>query len=222
MAWDPKWDAVYKNQAWGRYPPEEVVRFVARSFYGSSKRSDIRILEIGCGTAANLWYVAREGFSAFGIDGSAVALEQARQRIQEENIRIDLKQGDVGHLPYENDLFDAILDIECTYANTRADTQRILQECHRVLKPGGRMFSKTFMVGSTGYGQGKALASEPHTYEEISEHSSHGGRGIVRFTEEKDIKQLYNAFSAVEYDYLIRSDRNRTQEVKEWLITATK
>lgn len=32
------------------------------------------MLELGCGTCANLWMIAREGFRAYGLDFSAHAI----------------------------------------------------------------------------------------------------------------------------------------------------
>src|SRR5258706_7684234 len=100
--WNKGWDNVFTVNRWGRYPPEELVRFVARNFYQASDRSAVRLLEVGCGPAANLWYIAREGFSAYGLDGSAVALEKAKLRLNEEGMQVDLQQGDAMNLPYED------------------------------------------------------------------------------------------------------------------------
>ena len=32
MAWDPVWESIFTSQAWGRYPGEDVIRFVAKNF----------------------------------------------------------------------------------------------------------------------------------------------------------------------------------------------
>ena len=70
--WDKGWDKIFSTQEWGKYPGEELIRFIARNFYAAPNRKDIRILEVGCGTGANLWFLAKEGFNAFGIDGSQI------------------------------------------------------------------------------------------------------------------------------------------------------
>jgi len=222
MGWNSVWDEVYREHRWGRHPPEEVLRFVARNFYAAPDRKDVRLLEVGCGPAATLWYLAREGFSAFGLDGSAVALEKAAQRLAEEGVKADLKQGDAVRLPYPDVFFDGVLDIECIYANSKKDSHRIIKEIFRVLKPGGAFFSKTFMTGSCGDGEEKTIEGEPHTYAGIPNNAMHIDRGVVRFTAEDEIPELYGSFSAIEYDYVIRSDNNRKQEIKEWLITCRK
>ncbi len=84
MPWDRTWEDIFRSQAWGKYPSEDVIRFVARNFYTVPERDAIRILEVGCGPGANVWYIAKEGFSAYGIDGSTTAITICRQRMAAE------------------------------------------------------------------------------------------------------------------------------------------
>ena len=43
MSWDPVWENVFQNQSWGKYPSENLVRFVARNFYNKEALSLFRI-----------------------------------------------------------------------------------------------------------------------------------------------------------------------------------
>ena len=95
MSWDPTWEQMFRTRDWGRYPPEELIRFVARHFFSVSDRRQVRVLEIGCGTGANIWFLAREGFDAYGIDGSKTAMVKAEQRLQEEGLKAHLQVGDI-------------------------------------------------------------------------------------------------------------------------------
>lgn len=219
--WDSGWDTIFTNNEWGKYPPEEVIRFVARNF-AKTRHQDIKILEVGCGTGANLWYVSREGYQAFGVDGSEVALGRARSRFEQEGLTVQLFQGDVMQLPFEDEFFDAVLDVECIYANTMKDSHKIIKEVERVLKPQGLFFSKTFMTGTYGDGNGEKVEGERNTYKEITEGALHKGYGVIRFSDEEDIQELYAPFTILEMDYLTRSQKNRSNEVKEWLITCQK
>ena len=92
--WNPGWDDLFQNEEWGRYPPEELVRFVARNFFAAPQRSAVRFLEIGCGPGANLMFLAREGFTVDGLDGSSVALGRAASRLAEEGLSAELQKGD--------------------------------------------------------------------------------------------------------------------------------
>lgn len=220
--WNSGWDEIFRKNEWGAYPPEEVVRFVARNFYKKPKRETIQFLEVGCGPGANLIYLAREGFKAIGLDGSQVALSRAEERLSEQGLTAALHLGDAMDLPFKNASFDCVLDVECIYANTLADSHRILAEVHRVLKPGGLLFSKAFMVGTYGDGQGPKLSGEPNTYTEIAEGGFHQGYGVIRLTSEEEIAEIYGLFDHIEYEYIIRSVMNRQHEIKEWIITCRK
>lgn len=218
--WDEGWDALFDNRRWGQYPPVELVRVIARNFAADKYKSAIRILEIGCGPGANIWYLAREGFQATGIDGSKVALSQARERLDAEGLKADLQKADAMSLPFADESFDAVIDIECIYANTLADTDLIVREAHRVLKPGGFLFSMAFTDALSGHGT--PLEAEPNTYTDYKDGPLHQGYGVVRLTAESEISSIYGIFDSIEYDSVIRTDGNRAQRISEWLITARK
>jgi SAM-dependent methyltransferase len=221
--WDPGWDKLFTNTAWGSYPSEEVIRFVARRFYNASDRKLVRILEIGSGPGANLWYLAREGFAVDGLDGSRIAIEQAAARLARENLSASLHVGDAMHMPFADAVFDCVLDVECVYANTFADSRRIISEVIRVLKPGGWLFSKTFATGLTGEVGGEFLVGEPNTWLRLGPGSAlHSEYGIIRLTDESEISALYAGFSHLEWDRVERTDQNRAKLVREWLISACK
>jgi SAM-dependent methyltransferase len=222
MSWDESWDEVFGVYEWGRYPAEDLVRFVARNFYRVKDRSKIRLLEVGCGPGANIWYMAREGFSTFGIDGSEVAIGRARQRLADEGLAADLRIGDIMVLPYENEFFDGVVDIECIYTNDLHDSLVILQEIRRVLKPGGLFYSRTFMIGTAGEATATAKEGEPRTYLRIHEGPLSHFKGLQRFSSDGDIKSLYGLFTMESLDHLIRTDRNRSYEIREYMICCRK
>jgi SAM-dependent methyltransferase len=220
--WNKGWDKIFEENEWGKYPPLELVRFIARTHYQAPDRKAVKILEIGCGPGANLLYLAKEGFSAYGIDGSKVALGRAEQRLLQEGLNVALQQGDVMALPYDDASFDSVIDIECLYANSLADTKKIISEIHRVLRPGGSFFSITYMDGLSGEETATYLEGEPHTFTSFPDGPLHKEYGISRVTPEESINSLYDKFSSIEYDYVVRSDLNRSKVLKEWLITCRK
>ena len=222
MTWNSNWEEIFKNSQRGKYPPEELIRFIARRYYHEPDRKSLKILEVGCGSGANIWYLAREGFAVYGIDGSKTAIHQANLRLDTENLNAELTVGDIINLPYKKDFFDCIIDVECIYANTLADSKNIIEEIYRVLKPGGNFFSKTFMEGIVKPGDGTLLKGEPHTYQSISTGPLSAKVGIQRLTSENDIARLYSVFTIESVDYIIRSEENRKYEIREFLISCKK
>ena len=220
--WDKGWDKLFSEVEWGRYPSEELIRFIARNFYESARRSEIKILEVGCGTGANIWFFSREGFSAYGIDGSKVAIKKAKIFLKSENLTADLIVGDAMDLPYPDSYFDAVVDVECIYANSLTDTGMILEEIYRVLKNEGIFFSKTFGDEMSGKETGIRHDQEPNTFLSMPDGPLRDDYGLIRLTSEEEIRTIYSLFSDIKYDYVYRTDADRLNIVPEWIIQARK
>jgi SAM-dependent methyltransferase len=225
MAWDSVWEQVFTSQPWGKYPGEDLIRFVARHYYKSPQRADVRFLEVGSGTGANLWYLAREGFAAFGVEGSASAAELARQRLTAECAGWDapprsgrITIGDILHLPVEDSSFDAVLDSEAVYCNSYADSCRIYREMHRVAKPGGRMFVRTFATGSWGDGIGRQVG--PRAY--VADAGPLAGKGFSRFTAREELAELLTPWIVGDVNLIARTVNEGRNEIREWIVEAVK
>lgn len=145
---DPAWEKVYAAGWGGEYPPEHVIRFMARHFYSAPDRTKVRVLDLGCGKGATLWYLVREDFAAAGIDGSPTAIAEAKETIDADHpgmARVaDLRVGDLRELPWPDGRFDCVLDVCAVTHNPLPDCRAIVVEVHRVLKPGGLLFSCLF------------------------------------------------------------------------------
>ncbi len=220
MAFDPVWDEVFRSQAWGKYPGEDLIRFVARNFYRAPERGAVRILEAGCGPGANLWYIAREGFATYGVDGSPTAIAQARARLDAEcpEWQGELRVGDIARLPFEDNFFDAVIDNEAVYANSYADSVQIYAELARVCKPAGKLFARTFATGCWGDGTGQPVGHRAWLAAEGPLHN----KGYSRFTEFSELPDLLQGFEIQEVELLTRTMDGRAREVREWLVTGEK
>jgi SAM-dependent methyltransferase len=98
-----------------------------------------RILDVGCGTGANLQMLSRFGV-AEGVDVSVAALNFCRARGLAE-----VKQGAAESLPYEDAAFDLVTGLDVV--EHLDDDIAGLKEMRRVLRPGGRavLFVPAFM-----------------------------------------------------------------------------
>jgi SAM-dependent methyltransferase len=98
-----------------------------------------RILDVGCGTGANLEMLGRFG-EAHGVDVSTDALSFCRARGL-ENVR----HGAAEKLPYEDGSFDLVTGLDVV--EHLDDDVAGLSEMRRVLRPGGRalLFVPAFM-----------------------------------------------------------------------------
>jgi ubiquinone/menaquinone biosynthesis C-methylase UbiE len=220
MSWDRIWEEVFAAQAWGKYPDESFIRFVARNFYRREPRSDVKILEIGCGPGANIWYMAREGFDAHGIDGSSTAIVQAKQRLAAEGLGAHLTVGDIIKMPYADGQFDAVADNACLSHNSSLHMLEILKEIRRVLKPRGMFYSRAFTERvHIGMAQKQVGLLE---YTDISD-GPFAGRGFVRLTTRAYIDEVYARFFKIcSVDRREYTQDNEQMNISEWIVYAQK
>jgi SAM-dependent methyltransferase len=72
------------------------------------------------------------------VDYSLPFLKKATQYAERDNVAPVLVQADVGELPYQDEVFDTVV---CGGSlNEFLDVPRVMRECSRTLKPGGKMW----------------------------------------------------------------------------------
>jgi SAM-dependent methyltransferase len=107
-----------------------LLRLVDFSAYRGS-----RVLEVGCGAGTDLARFAKGGAVVTGVDVAASAIDLARRNFQQQGLEADLREADGEHQPFADDTFDLV------YAHGvvqyAADGAALVNECRRVLKPGG-------------------------------------------------------------------------------------
>jgi ubiquinone/menaquinone biosynthesis C-methylase UbiE len=221
MVWNPVWEKIFRERSqWGKYPPEELIRFVARYYYPAPDHRAIRFLEVGCGPGAGpSWYLAREGFSFSGIDGSATATALAQRRFQEEGLQGEFVTGSAEALPWDAGSFDCVIDIACLQHNAEQGASAIVGEIHRVLKPGGRHFSLATRAGC--WGDGTGVRVDATSFRDVTE-GPFSAMGVVRFATRESLRHLYSAFSELEFESSVRSMHGERHEIANWIVTCSK
>jgi SAM-dependent methyltransferase len=97
------------------------------------------VLELGCGQGRDTWLFLENGFKVTALDYSEAGICQMRDKAEEMQCSVELKVQDarVG-LPFPDDSFDAVYShMFFTMELTEMEISFILDECLRVLKPGG-------------------------------------------------------------------------------------
>jgi ubiquinone/menaquinone biosynthesis C-methylase UbiE len=106
------------------------------------------ILEVNCGTGEDALWLAARGHSVIATDSSLAMLAEAKKKLREKManppqfLRLDMKH-DVW--PWPDASFDAVFSnfagMNCF---SRGELGMILQNIHRLLKPGGRLVTVLF------------------------------------------------------------------------------
>lgn len=199
-SWDSKWENFFKESGGNQYPEAGIIRFVANNYYSAKRRSCIKILDLGCGTGAIQWYLAREGFDTYGIDASSAAISKARGKLQKEGLKSDLRVGDFVNLPYKNGSMNAVIDAASIQHNSIDAIEEIIKEVYRVLKNGGKFFGMLIAESN-----GLSCASFK-----------------THFFQKKEILALFCEFKGISVDHLAYTEENEKNSIKFWLVEAQK
>jgi ubiquinone/menaquinone biosynthesis C-methylase UbiE len=102
-----------------------------------------RVLDVGCGGGQHAVQIVqnRPDLRVVGIDISNTMVKRARTLAQRMNVtdRASFELGDAMNLRFESGSFDAVY---CAGPLKQVpDKARVLRECHRVLRPGGRLLA---------------------------------------------------------------------------------
>ncbi len=93
------------------------------------------VLEVGCGAAIDLARFAKGGAVVTGIDLTESGIELAKANFAQQQLHGEFVVGNGERMPFPDQAFDLV------YAHGvvqyTADPQRLVDECRRVLKPGG-------------------------------------------------------------------------------------
>jgi ubiquinone/menaquinone biosynthesis C-methylase UbiE len=110
------------------------------------KPDDI-ILDVGCGGGININRMAKIAKKVYGVDYSIESVKLSREVNQDyvNEGKVEVLEGNVESLPFEDDTFDIITAFETVYF--WPDIEKSFGEVKRVLKPGG-----IFLIGTESNG----------------------------------------------------------------------
>lgn len=219
---DPVWERKYSSGHVQRYPWDSVVSFVFRNAPRDRPRSEVSILEVGCGTGSNLWFMAREGFRTSGIDASPSAIATAQERMREESMQTDLRVGSFTALPFPDQSFDLAVDRASLTCVGRSVARKAVAELHRTLKPGGIIFFNPYSAA-----HGSRLAGVLHE-DGLVRNITAGtlqGVGHICFYTRQDVLDLFADGFAVEscLHMLLGDETTPAKDIHaEWRVVARK
>lgn len=209
------------------YPNEELVRFIGESFFDleKNKRENIRILELGCGSGANLWMIARENFDAYGIDISETGLKLCAKMLNKWECKATIKLANMLDLPYLSNSFDAVVDVLSLEHLPFSKHGTVYAEVMRVLKPEGKLFSYQLGEKSFSFKHGGGRVIERFTVDAINNpEAPFAGNGLTCFPNEKAVQDILNrsGFQNVNIENVLKTYRNRKINIQFLVIKAQK
>jgi SAM-dependent methyltransferase len=122
------------------------------------------ILDLGCGDGRHLIYLARQGYTTYGLDIAWWGLRRSQEWLVREGLHAHLACGDMVALPWSDESLDAVLSIQVIYHATLAAMQQALQEVHRILRRSGLLFATFLQHPPVGRDMDEHVEIEPRTY----------------------------------------------------------
>ena len=92
-------------------------------------------LELGTGIGLFSKFVAEQGIKAIGVDFSSVAIEKAKARVIQNEIKPNYLVGDVTNLNMISEKFDTSFDIGCFHCLDEEGHQKYVEEIYRLSNP---------------------------------------------------------------------------------------
>jgi ubiquinone/menaquinone biosynthesis C-methylase UbiE len=129
----------YDERIPGAGPADDMFTATEIDFLLGKIQPEERVLDIGCGTGRFTVPLAELGTDVSALDISTGMLEVLRGKLDAKGLSADLRQGDMAHMPFPDNSFDAVTSFLALMHIPLADRPAVFREVSRVLKPGGRM-----------------------------------------------------------------------------------
>ena len=111
----------------------------------------MRVLEVGCGTGANLLLYADAGCDVAGIDLSPAMIDVARRKLGD---RADLRLGDAADMPFPDNSFDLVVSFLTLHEMPPAVRTPVMKEMVRVAGEDGRVLLIDYHPGPIRFPKG--------------------------------------------------------------------
>jgi len=126
-------------------PLLQDVRILIPKF--TDMKEGTRGLDICCGTGDQVFYYAKQGITATGIDSSLAMIDTAKRKKERMGIdNIFFHVGDARELPFEDNYFDFASTTLGMHEITAQERDKAISEMKRVVKPQGFLVFVDFRV----------------------------------------------------------------------------
>jgi SAM-dependent methyltransferase len=195
---------------------EKFTRWLIREYGNSVLNITASVLDLGTGNGRNLCWLA-ETFTVRGIgyDISTEAIKQARKRAELNTLPLTFEARSIaGILTVPDESQTVVLDMMTSHFLKEAERTLLIDEILRVLKPGGFLFLKTFLLDEDRHAKRMIQENpgeEPNTY-------IHPEIGVAEHVaSEEEIEALYGAQFVIKK--IERSHRHKGKFAKRRSIT---
>jgi ubiquinone/menaquinone biosynthesis C-methylase UbiE len=192
-----EWYLEIERHRYGVYAPwmPEVMEF--------DRHRGEKLLEVGAGLGTDHAQFARNGALTTDLDLSSGHLEHAKRNFSLRGLDGEFVHGDAENMPFHDETFDVVYSNGVIHHSP--NTQRIVDEMYRVLRPGGRIIVMVYAENSLHYWrnlfykigieQGRlARNSMGQIMSENVELSEHGSKPLVKVYTRRRLDAFFARF----------------------------
>lgn len=184
------------------YPHEKVIQFCFRNF-PPDRRASTTALDLGCGSGANIVFLARSGFITHGTDISPVGIENTRQRLAAEGLQAKLRAESAEAISFQGVCFGLVICVGVLECLGQESAEKVVKRVAEVMRPGARGL---FLF--CGEGDFRLQEDNPHAL--------HG------YTE-TEVRGLFaEGFQEAHFDHYITTYMSQAKRQFDWLVTVKK
>jgi ubiquinone/menaquinone biosynthesis C-methylase UbiE len=187
----------YRYEEYGPWMPETM---------GFAKHAGQDVLEVGAGIGTDLAQFAANGARTTDIDLSAGHLQHARRNFELRGLAGRFVHQDAEIIPFDDASFDLVYSNGVIHHTP--NTQHVIDEMWRVLRPGGKLVVMVYAENSYHYWKGLffdigirqgllATCSMGEIMSRSVELSTEDQRPLVKVYSEKRLRRLFKQFSNV-------------------------
>ena len=161
-------------------------------------KSDDIILDVGCGGGININRMAKNAKKVYGVDYSIDSVKVSREVNRQEiyDGKVEVVQGDVQSLPFEDETFDIVTAFETVYF--WPNIEKCFGEVKRVLKPGG-----IFLIGTESNGSDNIAMKISEKFIDMTVYND---EELTEFLQNNDFSQI---------TVYLRNGRKNQETIKE-------
>jgi len=217
-----KWEQIYaEGNQQNRYPFDVVVSTVFSLFKGIKDRSEIHVLDLGCGCGNNTWFLCAEGFTVTAIDGSPTALKIAEERLKETGYgqRCKFIRQFFEELVLPEKVFDLVIDRLSVSQTPPGIIESVYSKVFHALKPRGYFFSQLFSEASTDRLKGHKMPDG--SYDDFSA-GYFVNIGRTTFLNRQNIEELFSSFEVLSLSHVAETNLITGDREAVWNVLASR
>lgn len=156
------------------------------------------ILDVGCGGGININRMAEKAKKVYGVDYSIESVKLSREvnRVNIDKGKVEILEGDVQNLPFEDNRFDIVTAFETVYF--WPNIVESFKEVKRVLKPGG-----IFLIGMESNGSDNIIMKLSEKFIDMAVYN------------DKEIKEFLKSAEYCDITVYLRDGKNKKEIIKK-------